>query len=443
MNERVLAYKILYQFQLSFDRLDNIENKVLSSFTLSSNQNRHLKNVVSGVLRHQLLLDWYISKLYKGDFKKLIEKARCVLQIGFYEFLFMDHIPDHATVNECVKLTKSQINLKTSKLVNAILRNYLRQKDELIISKKEDLHSNLSVLYSFPNWLIKRWISYWGKDITEELCSSLNEFPVFNVRINKQKITSAEFENLLKENDIEFLKSQINNNCFQIKKISEIKKAGFFDSGLCSVQDESAMIPVGLFEFIEDDSYLDVCAAPGSKFTQVLEQNPKLKLAIAVDENFGRLKRVKENIKRLGLNGYVIAADAKNLPFKIKFSKLLIDAPCSGLGVIGKHPDIKWRRTGNDIKEFSMLQKSILENASKFVLKNGSVVYSTCSIDKEENENVINYFLKSNSSEYIKNENPPSKANKLQSFIRDGFIQTFPHKHKMDGSFACLLVKVA
>ncbi len=440
MNERALASKILLNFQQSLNRLDKIESKFLKNVPLTQNQKRHLKNLISGVLRHQTLLDWYISKLFKGDFQKLIEKGKCILRIGIYEFQYMDHIPPHATVNECVKLAKNQVNLKTSKLVNAILRNFLRQKDELIAQKEKDLKHNLAVLQSFPNWLIKRWTNYWGESFTKELCSALNELPVFTIRVNPQKIKMEEFENMLIAANIEFIKSAINNGCYYVKKIREIQQAGFFERGLCSVQDESAMIPARLFNFNKEDKFLDVCAAPGGKFTQILQENPRPGFAVAMDENIDRLRRLKENLERLDLQAFIVVADAKKLPFKIKFSKILLDVPCSGQGVIRKHPDIKWRRFEKDIKEFSELQKAILENTSEYLEKNGSIVYSTCSIDKDENENVVNHFLKTNSS-FQKVENQALAQAAFSKIINDGFIRTFPNEHNMDGSFACLIKK--
>ena len=441
MNERVLAYKILYQFQLSLDRIDKIENIVLKNLTLNQNQYRYIRNVVSGVLRHLSLLDWYISKLYQGNFSKLILKAKTILRIGLYEFLFMPQVPDHATVNECVKIAKKKTNLKTSKLINAILRSCLRQKEELNFEKEKSLTDNFETTFSFPSWLVKRWIKIWGKEFVKKLCISFNELPVFNIRVNQSKITPQKFEEILIENEIEFVKSRFFSGCYQVAKIREIMKARLFNDGLCSVQNESAMIPINLFKFKKGDTFLDVCSAPGGKFTQVLEKEETSLLVVAVDENIERLKRVKENLKRLALNGMLVAADANNLPFKIQFSNILIDAPCTGQGVIGKHPDIKWRRLKKDIKAFALIQKSILQSVSKFVKNNGHLVYSTCSIDPEENEEIIESFLSENEAEFEKVESTPSEIELSKIQIKEGFIRTFPNNNKLDGSFACLLKK--
>ena len=154
-----------------------------------------------------------------------------------------------------------------------------------------------------------------------------------------------------------------------------------------------------LLNLQKEDKFLDVCAAPGGKFTQVLETVPGINLAVAVDSDISRLKKVKQNLKRLELSGFLVAADARFLPFKIKFSRILIDAPCSGQGVIGKHPEIKWRRKEQEVAGFAQLQKEILASVTQLLAESGQIVYSTCSIDKAENENVVDDVLaKSGSS---------------------------------------------
>ncbi|KAA3608437.1 MAG: 16S rRNA (cytosine(967)-C(5))-methyltransferase RsmB [Calditrichaeota bacterium] len=439
MNERITAYHILRQFENTKGRLDNIEENEISKTSLSIQERRHLKNLVSGVLRNLTLLDWYASKLYKGHFPKLLAKIKIILRLGLYELNFMYHVPDHASVNEYVKLAKLRVNERAGKLVNAILRSFLRQKKSLKKEKSSRQSADISTMYSFPKWLITRWIDEWGVSFTQELCKALNQLPEFDVRVNQQKISVEEFEQRLKTNDIEYEKSKRFKGYFKIKQVGRIREAGLFEKGFCSIQDESAAIPIKLLQLQKGDSFLDACSAPGGKFTQALEENPDLKIAVAVDSDLSRLKKVKENIKRLNLSGFLVVADAKNLPFKRKFKKILVDAPCSGQGVIGKHPDIKWRRTEQEIEEFSNLQTTILENISRILLKSGQLVYSTCSVDKKENQMVVKGVVDDpKNSLQVKSISPKSISN-ASDLISDEFITTFPNKNNMDGSFAGII----
>jgi 16S rRNA (cytosine967-C5)-methyltransferase len=442
MSERITAYHILRQFEKSHGRLDVIEADEIIKSALESNERRHIKNLTSGVLRHSSLLDWYASKLYKGYYPKLLTKIKIILRMGLYEINFMYHIPDHASVNEYVNLAKLRVNDRAGKLVNAILRSFLRQKSVLKKEKSANQKTDISTMFSFPKWLVRRWVDFWGISFTQELCKALNQVPEFDVRVNLQKIEIDKFVELLKINDIEFEQSKRFDNYFKIKQIGRIREAGLFEKGLCSVQDESAAIPPKLLQLKEDDTFLDVCAAPGGKFTQVLENTPDLKLAVAVDSDLSRLKRVKENMERLGLMGSLVVADARNLPFKKKFKKILIDAPCSGQGVIGKHPDIKWRRTEKEVAEFSRLQFEIMKNIPGHLLKSGMMVYSTCSVDKNENHKVVKSLINSPDLTLQIKSVSTSQVKNIDDLIDECFISTYPHKHTMDGSFSAILKRI-
>lgn len=429
INEREIACAIVSQFEKTKKRLDEIEAYYLTRSKPSTNQTRHIKNLTSGTLRHRSLLDWYTTQLFKGSFARLQHKVKIILRLSIYEILFMDNIPEHATVNEYVKLTKSLVNQRSANLVNAILRGILRQRDALTFQLADIKNNNLALYYSFPQWMINRWISAWGKEFTIKLCDAFNQIPEFKIRINRTKISAEAFEQLLIENEIIFNVSDKIEGFYKIKHFGALLKAGLLEQGLCSVQDESAAIPVKLLNLVNHQTFLDVCAAPGGKFTQALEETPGLKLAVAVDSDINRLKKVKQNLSRLGLRRFIVAADARNLPFKITFDKILIDAPCSGLGVIRKHPDIKWRRSEKEIQEFSKLQQNILHNVTMFLDKKGQLVYSTCSIEPAENEQVVSSLDKKDF------EICPLSIDSLD--IKNNVVKTYPSIDKMDGSFAC------
>lgn len=440
MSERIAAFNILSSFEKSKKRLDVLENRELSNSSLSADERRHVKNLTSGILRHKSLLDYYAALLYKGNFNKLNSAIIIILRMGFYEICFMEHVPVHASVNECVGLAKNIVGEKAGSLVNAILRSFLRQKDKLTTLTKPVSLKEISQQYSFPQWILERWQKYWGSEFTRDLCASFNQAPFFDVRINPLKTNADNFKKLLDKHELEYKESERFPGYFKIRQAGKINSAGFFSDGLCSVQDESAAIPVNMLSLKKTDTFLDLCAAPGGKFSQALETIPDISLAIAIDSDLSRLKRVKENLLRLGLKGFLIAADAVNLPLKIQFDKILLDAPCSGQGVIGKHPDIKWRRTLQEINIFSDLQKLLLNAAVKYLNPGGKIVYSTCSIDSKENEQVVESVMNENNmlSFY---ESPEMKSSSIKDLVKNHFIKTFPNQHEMDGSFACLLEK--
>lgn len=431
MNQREIACNIILQFERKKQRLDEIESDYLKKSDMSTDEMRHIKNLTSGSLRHRSVLDWYCSQLYKGNFSRLLPELKVLIRLGLYEINYMEHIPVHASVHEYVELTKQMVNERSAKLVNAIFRSFIRQKTDLGKKLKTVENENPALFYSFQEWMIKGWIKLWGKSFTKKLCQAFNQLPEFSIRVNQKKITVDSFRNALDEKKIIYTESEKIKGYFKIKQIGHIREAGFFDKGLCSVQDESAAIPVKLLNLVKGDTFIDVCAAPGGKFTQALEESSGLSMAIAVDKDLSRLKKVSLNLFRLDLQGYVVAADVLQMPFKIKFRKMLIDAPCSGQGVIGKHPDIKWRRTDKEVNEFSELQKKILQHTLPFLDNGGQLVYSTCSIDRRENEDVIDsldkkFLVADPSFKVIKSDN--------------SMIKTLPSTDNMDGSFACVIM---
>lgn len=437
---RELAYQILFDFERTHSRLDILELKYLKGNPLSAQDRRFLKQIFSGSIRYLEYLDWIISKLYHGRFFKLLDKTKTILRLAIYEIIYLSSVPEHATVSEYVSLAKKKINHKQGSLVNAILRNYLKLKSKPDpIKEITDKAKLLSIKYSFPLWMVNRWIELWGSEKTERLCEAFNREPDFDIHINPEKIETAQVEKLLHEKNISFQKSDLFEGVYKIKNVQQLIHLGWLDYGVCSVQDESAHIPVELLNVQDDDVVLDMCAAPGSKFIQILQKKKKLSVAMAVDVDKNRLKRIKENLQRLKLdNGILVIADGKHLPFKPVFSRILLDAPCSGLGVIRKHPDIKWRRSEAEIISFAKLQTELLEQAAEHLKIGGKMVYSTCTVDPRENEEITTKFLDKRKDQF-KQLNPP-KAFEYLSNERQ--IHTFPDENQMDGSYCTVIKKI-
>ena len=366
-----------------------------------------------------------------------------ILCLAFYELDYLDFIPPRATLHEYVEIAKKKLPAANVSTVNGILRTYLRIGKSLKPEKKfKYADTQLSIKYSYPEWLIKRWLAQWDRQFVEEMCRAMNERPVFDLRINKRKIDSTAFEEMLFRAQIAFTVSPYISDVYRITDIQKLQQAEILAGGFCSVQDESGLLAIRLLLANERETahtVLDFCAAPGSKFTAFREQHAHLKVT-GLELKFHRLLKIRENCLRLDLpDSGLVAGDARCAPFKTdRFDLILVDAPCSGLGTIQKHPDIKWRRSLDEILDFQRLQSEILSEAGRLLKPGGTMVYCTCTMDPSENEEVIKQFLENHQNKY-RLVPPPAQ---LSPFISDSsFLRTFPHTHGMEGSFAARLKK--
>jgi len=437
MNARDASFKILLKFEESNTRLEGLINKAFAHHNFSPKDKKAIYNTCSGVIRNLSLLDWKIGLLFKGNYKKSLHKFKVIMRLAVFEIDFLDFIPSFATVNEYVNIAKRKLDKRNSAVVNGILRTYLREKGKYNPEKKFKFKdTQLSVKYSFPEWMIKKWIGWFGEEETEKLCQTFNERPEFDLRINTSKITVDEFIEIMESNQVKFTKSEYFPTFIKITDVQKINQLKLFEKGLCSIQDESAYLVTELVNIQKDDTVLDACVAPGGKFTALLEKKINDVTLIGSDIYLDRLTMVQQNCRRLGFEKYVlIQSDSIYPSFNKKFDKIFIDAPCSGLGTIQKNPDVKWRRTQEEIDNFQKLQNDILNSVSGLVKNNGVLVYSTCTINREENEDVIDIFLEKN-----KNFALISPDKSFKKFIKnENFLRTFPHIHKMDGSFAAIL----
>jgi len=441
MTARETAFKIILRFEQTRQHLDYLIDTTLKGDALSGKERKFVSNLVSGVIRHWTLLDWKIATLYTGNYKKSLTKFKIILQLALYEIDFLDFIPPHATVNEYVNLAKKRLPKALVSTVNAIIRTYLREGKGLKPEKKFKYNDTiLAIRYSFPEWLIKRWLGNWDVDFVSKMCQAFNNRPTFDIRVNEKKISREEFKSKLFTSQIDFTESEYFPQVFKISNIQKIRQTKLLHDGFCTVQDESGMIVTDLLDPIKPgDWILDACVAPGGKYTGLFEKYLKEINVFGLEISQNRLKIVKDNCHRLGISDQLlINGDAVNLPFREKFDQILIDVPCSGLGTIQKHPDIKWRRSLEEIINFQQLQLEILTNTSQYLKSGGYLIYSTCTIDPSENEMVIDEFMREQ-NETFRIVPPPAKF-KLYTTEQD-YIRTFPHIHDMEGSFAVKLQK--
>ncbi len=374
--------------------------------------------LVLGTLRRQMYLDRVIDLLSNG--KRLDAAVRVSLRLGIYQIYFLDKIPQYSAVDESVRLVQAAKKTSAKGFVNAILRRVTKERPELIF---EDEVERLSVESSHPRWLIGKWVEEFGLEETDKIASANNEVGRHAFRFLGDK----------KSNAINARPSEFVDGCYLMDSIdnellvAEERHEVYF-------QDEGSQMIGASIKVPEGGMFLDVCAAPGGKTGLILKQNATtINVAVAGDLHRQRCLMLRDNCRQQGLgNINVVQYDAaKELPFRDgSFSVVLVDAPCSGTGTIRHNPELRYFITPDDIADLSGKQLKILTNASKLVVSGGTLVYSTCSLEKEENEAVCEKFVRENSEfELIK----PSVPGRFVT--DDGFARTFPHRDGMDGFF--------
>ncbi|HUL45232.1 MAG TPA: 16S rRNA (cytosine(967)-C(5))-methyltransferase RsmB [Bacteroidota bacterium] len=436
---RRTAVKILNRIERTDAYLDKLLDVELRSKDITDVDKSLLAELVHGVIRWQGRLDWILNGFTHGNFSKSEVNLRNTLRVALYQILFLSHIPHYAAVNEAVEFAKRVRGEKYASLVNAVLRNIIRSLDGIHYPKDdEDPVQYLAVYFSHPQWLVKRWYQRFDRPELEKLLSANNEVPELTLRINKLRIPPPEFLSLLDQQKIQYQGSMYIDHFLKVRSLSGISQLNIFQSGYFSIQDESAALPVLLLDPKPGERVIDLCAAPGGKTTFIAEMMLNEGVVLAVDKYENKLDLIRKSCERLGLkNVQLLVADGIELQTE-PADRVLVDAPCSGFGVLRKKPDIKWRREPEDIVRLAKQQFLLLESAGRLLKPGGVLVYSTCTSEPEENEQIIDAFLQHHPEFHT--EDAGRFVNK-SVVTQQGFIATFPHRHHIDGSFAVRLVK--
>jgi 16S rRNA (cytosine967-C5)-methyltransferase len=368
---RGIAVKILNRIERTDSYLDKLLDVELRSDELNDLDKRFLTELTHGVVRWKTRLDFIIEQFCKNKFAMQDPNIRNAMRVALYQILFLSKIPHPAAVNEAVEFVKKIRGQKAANLVNAVLRNIIRNLNKLPTPDHEtDPVQYLSIMYSHPSWMVKRWVDRYGLYETEQLLSANNERPTIVVRANTLKTTADELVKLFEERNIRNTRSKYLENFIKVGHLSGIYNLDLFEKGYFSVQDESSGLVVKLLDPKPGETVIDLCSAPGGKTTFIGELMKNQGKIIAVDKYEHRLNLVKQSCERLGVeNVEFIPKDALEVDVE-PADKILVDAPCSGLGVIQKKPDIKWQRELSDIRNLAKTQIELLEKASKLV-KNG------------------------------------------------------------------------
>ncbi|BAZ53576.1 Fmu, rRNA SAM-dependent methyltransferase [Nostoc sp. NIES-4103] len=436
-------------------------DRVLQKVKLADSDRRLVTELVYGSVRRQRTLDALIDQLAKKKSHQQPKDLRTILNLGLYQLCYQERIPVSAAVNTTVELAKENGFSGLTGFVNGLLRQYIRlveqDKEKIItipnsqfpipnshltLQLPENPVQRLGILHSFPDWIIQVWLEQLGFAETEKLCEWMNQTPTIDLRINPLRTNLEAVEAALQSADI--LVRRIPDLPQALRLIGStgpIQNLPGFSEGWWSVQDSSAQLVGHLLDPQPGELIIDVCAAPGGKTTHIAELIKDEGKIWACDRTPSRLRKLQENARRLNLQSIEICTgDSRNLPeFYNTADRVLLDAPCSGLGTLHRHADARWRQTPEAVQELSVLQKQLITHTSGFVKANGILVYATCTLHPAENEGVITAFLA---------ENPDWQIEPLQAdspycaySMPQGWLKVWPHHHNMDGFFMVRLRK--
>jgi 16S rRNA (cytosine967-C5)-methyltransferase len=407
--------------------------------------------LVMGVLRWRRLLDFLLERQLKKPVAKLDLPVALALRIGLYQLRFLERVPARAAVNESVELVKSARKTSAATLVNAVLRraaNEARMPAEKFVPRDAPLAGRLGILHSHPTWLVERWLARMGEQRTIALLEANNHTPRLTCALHDLKRREEIFA-ALQRAGLQIEPGKILQSAFTVSGGSPTRTDSF-RSGAISIQDEASQTVPLLLEVQTKDRVLDLCAAPGGKTPPLVRAAGPDGLVIAADRHAHRLRAMREQFKRLALTQVrLVELDAASpLPFGTFFNRILVDAPCSGTGTLARHPEIRWRLQPEQLAEFHALQTALLKSALERLVPGGRLVYSTCSMEPEENEQVVEEALRnisgfalnagSEMSHGLKDNLVPGSES-ANLFDRGGFFRTTPGPLKTDGFFAAII----
>ncbi len=383
-----------------------------------------VRELVYGVLERKLTIDYYIDHLVENGIDSLKHSDLIILRMGIYQIGYMNSVPDYAAINECVELAKRYSKGRAG-LVNGVLRAYQNKRDMIKLpSRGEDEIKYLSIKYSYAPWIIELWMNYYDVEFVEELLRAGNEKAPLTIRLNWLKIMKDDLKKALVERGFEVEDGRLCANAINVKG-SGLLETELYNYGLFTPQDESSMLVAEKINPKHGDVVMDVCAAPGGKTTAIAERMNNTGKIIASDIYRRKLEIVEREAERLGITNIEIRSwDATRVDSTMfrKADRVLVDAPCSGLGVIRRKPEIKYKEKTDEMELLPNKQLAILSASSAYVKPGGTLVYSTCTINKLENEEVVNKFLRKNGD-----------------FHLEEHVQLLPSTNNTDGFYICVM----
>lgn len=405
-----------------------------------------LTEIVYGTIQRKLTIDYYLAAFVDPK-KKLELWVKALLRMSVYQMEFLDKVPDHAIIHEAVEIAKQRGHKGITSFVNGVLRNIQRKgvPDPALIN---DPSERLAIETSHPEWLVDRWIKHYGYQIAKDMCEANLARKPLSVRIQPLRITREEAIKCLNREGLETRESGFSSQGILITQ-GNILKTELFKAGYITIQDQSSMLVAEMLDLRPEMHVLDACSAPGGKVTHIAEKMENKGYIHAYDLHQKKIKDVDGKASLLQLS--IINAqqgDARKLQEhhkKESFDRILVDAPCSGLGVIRGKPEIKYDKQLSDVNRLSTIQSDILRSVAPLLKKDGLLIYSTCTVDKQENEAVVKHFLQENSNYKMDKhffEELPDHLKAAPGIAKEG-LQIFPQTDDTDGFFLTRLIKVA
>ncbi|ADH99201.1 16S rRNA (cytosine(967)-C(5))-methyltransferase RsmB [Salisediminibacterium selenitireducens] len=404
-----------------------------------------LTEIVYGTLQHQRRLDYYVSAFSKKELNKLENWVLILLRLSVYQMHFLDRVPDHAILNEAVRIASKRGHKGIAGMVNGILRSVQREGVP-DLEEIEDPKERLAIETSHPDWLIQRWISHYGFETAHRIAHGNLSYPVSSARVNRMKVTREELMHEWTEEGLQITASPYLEEAVRVDK-GVISRTAAFREGRCSIQDEGSMMVTGLLDPKPGMRVLDSCAAPGGKTSHIAERMNDEGELYAMDIHKHKIKLIDAQAERLGLSVvHGLKGDARLAGEQLEeesFDCILVDAPCSGLGVIQRKPDLKWTKSERDIERLTVIQGEILKQVWPLLKPGGRLVYSTCTIDYEENEGQVTHFVNETADADFEADflNRLPEPVQTSSFANQSGIQLIPGQYGTDGFFMTSIVK--
>lgn len=434
MNIRELAFHSLVTICRDDGYSNIVVSQTIQTHTLSDRDRRFYTELVYGTLRHLNYLDWIISLLSTRRVSKLDPICLAILRMGLYQLFGMDKVPESAACNESVKLASKFGNRGMAKFVNAILRGSIRRQAEFVIPTfEENKTAHLALTYHQQNWLIRRWLQDYGDEAALALCRYFDSIPELCLRTNTARISRDALLKELTAQGFDAVPAAYSPEGIYIKGTPSISSIKALRDGLAIIQDEPSQLVAHVVAPKAGDVILDVCAAPGGKTTHLAVLGGPSCTVYGGDIHEHKLKLIESNAKKLKLsNVRTILQDGTTIGSRYAgiADAVLVDAPCSGLGVLRHKLDLRWRKKQSDLAALPSLQRSILDSAALCVKPGGVLVYSTCTMNDAENTDVVDGFLRDHPEFHAENAAP------LCHIRQDGpYVQLLPHRDKLDGFF--------
>jgi 16S rRNA (cytosine967-C5)-methyltransferase len=440
---RQVAWEVLHAVDTRGAYADRaLENRLRRGPQLGGQARRLATELAYGAVRRLNTLDWALSSCMKRPLDKCDAWVRAALRLGAYQLLYLDAVPGPVAVDETVRLLGHGPPWLGG-LVNAVLRRLCQERDRLVYPDPvAEPVRHLALVHSHPEWVVENFLARLGWEETVDLCRWNNRPPRITVRVNTSRLPVAEFTQALAASGVQWKPGLYHPAAVELVSPGCVPDLPGYAEGHFVVQDEGSMLAVSLLAPQDGERVLDACAAPGGKAAHLAELVGKAGLVIANDVNPGRLKLVQETKGRLGLEQLqLLQRDAGRLDGAVACHRVLLDAPCSGLGVLSRRPDARWRKAAQDIAALAALQADLLEGASSCVMPGGVLVYSVCTLTEPEGPGVVTAFLEKHPQFRLDSPRPYLPAGLESAVTGPGFVELWPQRHGTDGFFMARLVR--